>query len=273
MPELPEVETIARGLHPRVRRRRISGVEPHFERVVDLRGGALQSVVGDRIARVRRVGKFVFVELDGGRGIAIHLRMTGRLSVIKTPATNDASKTVPYLRLAIHLDDGRSLAFSDVRKFGRARLVDGDPATALGIGADPLDEKVDEPRLRSMLHGKRTPIKVWLLDQRHLAGIGNIYASEALFHAGIRPSRRAGSLTRKERERLLAAMRFVLRKAIQHRGSSIDDYLDVEGKRGRFQNLLAVYGRVGKVCRRCRTPVRRTVLAQRGTFYCPTCQK
>ncbi|MBC5828555.1 MAG: formamidopyrimidine-DNA glycosylase, partial [Candidatus Eremiobacteraeota bacterium] len=183
------------------------------------------------------------------------------------------SGSVPYAKVILRLGRGGALIFADVRKFGRVRLFRGDCRQVLGIGVDPFDRGLDEAAFKKLLAGRRTPIKAWLLDQRRIAGIGNIYAAEALFYAGLRPRRRAGDLTARQRGLLLKSLRQVLRRAIAHRGSSVDDYVDAEGNEGGFQNLLAVYGRAGSPCRRCQASVRRVLLAQRSTFYCPACQQ
>jgi formamidopyrimidine-DNA glycosylase len=267
VPELPEVETIARGLDAKLRTKQVSGVCVKWERSVEPRSLPLERLVGAQVNGVTRAGKFVVLELDGTLRMAVHLRMTGRLLVVPR------GQHVPYERLALHFSDGSALVFADMRKFGRVRIFSGDPAATLKIGLDPLGAGFSERVLRELLARRKTPIKVWLLDQRRLAGIGNIYASEALYYAGIRPKRRAKSLSVAERRRLLCALRKVLRRAIRHRGSSVDDYVDAEGMKGGFQKLLAVYGRTDEPCRRCRTPIRRSTLSQRGTFYCPACQR
>jgi formamidopyrimidine-DNA glycosylase len=268
MPELPEVETIARGLHARVRGKRIAKVRIAWQRTVDTRGLPLSKLVGKRISGVGRIGKYVAIELSGGFTLAVHLRMTGQLLV--GPAD---TRTNAHERARITFDDATILAFSDARKFGRMRLLHGDAAAQLAVGRDPLDPKLTADDLKEMLAGRRTPVKVWLLDQRRLSGIGNIYASEALFYAGIRPRRAAGRLTSAERVALLKSLRRVLRRAIRFGGSSLNDYVDSEGKQGGFQKQFAVYGRLGLPCLQCRGPVRRIVLAQRSTFYCSACQR
>jgi formamidopyrimidine-DNA glycosylase len=265
MPELPEVETIARDLAPKIAGRTISGVDVRWRRSVDQRGHAARSLVGDTIARVRRLGKYVTFDLASGRTATIHLRMTGRLIA-------DPPAPLPHTRIILRFEGGGSLVLSDARKFGRLRIIEGDAREALGIGVDPFDPALTPKRFAELLHKRRAAIKVFLLDQRHVAGIGNIYASEALFDARIRPTRRAGSLKPEQVAALLRSLRKVMRKAIYHRGSSVDDYVDAAGKQGEFQKKLAVYGRGGLPCRRCQATVRRVVLAQRGTFFCPVCQ-
>lgn len=267
MPELPEVETIARGLDAAVRGRRIEAVEIHWARSVDARSVPLALLAGDTIASVGRLGKFVAVHLHSGRVLAVHLRMTGRLVVQR------ADDRISHERASMTLDDGWRIAFGDARKFGRFRLLEAGDTAALGVGVDPFDAALDAPAFARLVAKRRTPIKTLLLDQRRIAGIGNIYACEALYRARIRPRRQAGKLTRIEHRRLLRAVRQVLEKAIARRGSSVDDYVDAEGMQGGFQNFLTVYGRAGLPCRRCRTPIRRIVLGQRGTYYCPSCQR
>jgi len=268
MPELPEVETIARGLHARVRGKRIAKVHIAWQRTVDARSLPLSDLVGKRIGGVGRIGKYVAIEMGGGFTLAVHLRMTGQLLVGSSDTAAHAHE-----RARLTFDDASILAFSDARKFGRMRLLHGDAAAQLAVGRDPLDPKLTADDLKEMLAGRRTPVKIWLLDQRRLSGIGNIYASEALFYAGIRPRRAAGRLTTVERGSLLKSLRRVLRRAIRFGGSSLSDYVDSEGKQGGFQKQFAVYGRLGLPCLQCRGPVRRIVLAQRSTFYCSACQR
>lgn len=266
MPELPEVETIARDLGPKLIGRRIASLRIAWPRSIDPRGLPGSVLEGDSIAAVHRIGKFIVLSLTSGRTLAIHLRMTGQ--VLVDPPCEPA-----YTRVMLHFADGGALAFADARKFGRLRIVEDDPRTALQVGIDPFDRGLTPRRFGELLRGRTTPIKVWLLDQKRLAGVGNIYACEALFDARIRPRRAAGRLNAEQRARLLRSLRAVLRKAISHRGSSVDDYVDAEGKQGEFQKRLRVYGRRGMPCRRCKATIRRVVLAQRGTFFCPVCQQ
>jgi formamidopyrimidine-DNA glycosylase len=269
LPELPEVETIARGLSRAITGKTIAAVDVRLPKVAIGNGVPFaQALPGERIASVGRRGKFVVIELASGRSLVVHLRMTGRLIV--RPA---AAPAYPYTNVAIAFSDRTGLCFADVRQFCRMRLVaPGEPWDA-AVGVEPLSSAFTEEELGSMLHGRRTPIKVFLLDQRRIAGIGNIYACEALWTAGIRPSRPAGALTRPARSRLHGALRSVLELAIDMRGTSVDDYVDAEGVRGGFQNVLSVYGRAGQPCLHCKRPIVRTVLAQRGTWWCRACQR
>jgi len=267
MPELPEVETIARGLDPLVRGRVIEKSEIRWNRTVDARSLPLETLRHDSIESVGRIGKFVAIRLRSGRTLTIHLRMTGRLTVVKS------GTEVPYERLSLTFDDGDKLSFADARKFGRARLVAELSSDALGVGIDALAKSLDAAAFANIVRKRKTPVKTLLLDQKRIAGVGNIYANEALFKARIRPRRPAGKLSARERSLLLAALRRVLLRAIDSRGSSVDDYVDAEGLPGDFQKKLDVYGRAGLPCRRCRTPIKRIVLGQRGTFYCPACQR
>ena len=270
MPELPEVETIARGLNRAISGKIFAGAELRLPRVVlakDPRplGAAL---AGDRVEHVGRRGKYVCISLRSGRALVVHLRMTGRLVVRKAGAT----APLPYANVLLQFTDGSDLTFADVRTFGRMRLVEPEEAWAADFGLEPLSHGFTYERFSELLAGRTTPIKVFLLDQRHIVGIGNIYACEALWEARIRPTRAAGTLSKQARQRLHHAIQDVLRRAIDMRGTSVDDYVDAEGLRGGFQNVLSVYGREGQECPRCRRTIVRTVIAQRGTWWCRTCQ-
>lgn len=266
MPELPEVETIVRDLSPLVSGRtiarvRTAGKPPVFDRSTL----SPRLLAGKTIERVWRAGKFLVFDLGADLHLTVHLRMTGNLLFLRS------ARAVERTRAVVEFTDGSRLVFADVRKFGRMRVLRGDPVQVLGLGVDPL--MLDEAHLRKLARARTTRVKTFLLDQRRVAGVGNIYACEALYQARIRPGVRVGKLTRAQRGRLLRSLQRVLRKAIRHRGSSVDDYRDAEGKEGEFQKQLLVYGRAGLPCRRCGTPIRRVVLAQRGTFYCSVCQR
>lgn len=270
MPELPEVETIARGLHRAVSGKQISRAKVLLARVVSPEPKRfVREVAGETVTGVGRRGKFVVVRLGSGRQLAVHLRMTGRLIVQPAGTTG----VEPYTNVLLTFTDGTRLCFADVRTFGRMRLAGPEEPWAADVGLEPLSPEFSEESFSGLLAGRTTPIKVFLLDQRRIAGIGNIYACEALWDARIRPSTPAGKLSRQARQRLHHSIVDVLRRAIDMRGTSVDDYVDAEGLRGGFQNVLSVYSRHGQACLRCERPIVRTVLAQRGTWWCRTCQK
>jgi len=279
MPELPEVETIVRGLGPLVHGRRIesvwwSGEGLHLGRKVDLRG--LRAVaVGRAIAGVRRRGKYILIDVDvdrpgrdAGAGIIIHLGMTGRLRV-----QPKAAPRVPHTHVVLAFTGGDELRFVDARRFGwvtPGRPIAGDAALA-ALGPDPLTE-LDAPALAAALGAARTPIKAFLLDQRRIAGLGNIYVAEALFRVGAHPATPARRLARRADE-LLAAVRAALESGIARRGTTLRDYVDIDGERGDNAAALLVYGREGEPCSECATPIRRRVDSGRATFFCPRCQR
>jgi len=271
VPELPEVETIARGLANAVVGKTIASVAVTMRKIAVAPDGEVfeQSLAGDTIAAVGRRGKYVVFELASGRRLTVHLRMTGRL-IVQPPGRLEP---YPYTHIRLAFADGSALSFADVRQFGRMRLLAaGDPWDADG-GVEPLSKGFTREAFVSMLDGRRTPIKAFLLDQSRIAGVGNIYACEALWEAGIRPSRPAHKVSRPARRRLHGAVQSVLHRAIEARGTSVDDYVDAQGLEGGFQNQLAVYGRLGQPCPRCGKPIVRTVIGQRGTWWCRGCQK
>jgi formamidopyrimidine-DNA glycosylase len=273
MPELPEVETIARGLDKRVTGDVIESVwlgskpEPLKSSAAEIEV-ALHSKT---IAGVRRVGKHIVFDLQSGKNgkgahsqsqWIVHLGMTGSLRVC--PADAEIEK---HTHAILRLSSGRELRFVDPRRFGRLSVIEKFAAP----GAEPLQITFDD---FAVLFGRRkTPIKSALLNQKLLSGVGNIYADEALFRAGIRPRRRAASLTRDELHKLHSALKKVLKEAIRLGGSSISDYVDADGEEGFFQLKHRVYGREGKPCLVCKTPIKRLVIAGRSSHYCPRCQK
>jgi formamidopyrimidine-DNA glycosylase len=271
VPELPEVETVARGLANAVTGKTIASVDVTLPRVALAPPGEpfAAALAGERVGRVWRRAKYVVLDLASGRRLAIHLRMTGRL-IVQPP---ELTEKVPHTHVLLSFTDGTRVCFADVRTFGRMRLLAaGDPWDADG-GLEPLSEGFTSEAFLSMLSGRRTAIKTFLLDQGFIAGIGNIYACEALWEAGIRPSRPSHRISKSALRRLHGAIRSVLQRAVEARGTSVDDYVDVEGLRGEFQNQLAVYGRLGEPCSRCGKPIVRTVIGQRGTWWCRGCQK
>lgn len=268
MPELPEVETVARQLAPRLVGRTILGLRIHDPR---LRKGRTPPVAGRSVVEVTRSGKRVLIGLAPARAsgplwLAVHLRMTGRLIWKGDGEVADRA----HLRARFALDRG-SLLFVDTRRFGtfcwyRSR------EQAQPAGVDPLAPALTPSRLGSLASGSRQNVKSWLLRQDRLVGLGNIYASEILHAARISPLREAGSLRANELTRLHASMRRILEHAIQNCGTTFSDFQDTRGLEGSYQRFLAVYDRPGQPCRRCRAPIGRLVQQQRSTYYCPRCQ-
>ena len=284
MPELPEVETVANGVHARVRGRRIvqvwtSGKPQTFKSPETEIAGAL---TGAKIESVRRVGKTIVMTVARDKAqteFLIHLGMTGRLLVC-TPEMPVA----PHTHAVLTLDDAREVRFVDPRRFGRLSIHhaetqarEGKRRTAAissgyaGPGREPLTISLED--FVELFRGRKTPIKAALLNQSLLHGVGNIYADEALFRAGIRPTRQAARLTHDELKKLRAALVAVLKQAIKLGGSSVSDYVDADGVRGFFQLRHKVYQRTGEPCRVCGTPIKRIELAGRGTHFCPKCQR
>jgi formamidopyrimidine-DNA glycosylase len=274
MPELPEVETIARGLDKRVRGDVIESVwlGTHPEPLKSKPQEIALALTRSRIAQVRRVGKHIVFDLESARsrnGNAkrqwiVHLGMTGRMLV-----ASPEQETPKHTHAVASLASGRELRFVDPRRFGRLSVVS--ESGFRGPGTEPLTISAEE--FAKLFRRRKTPIKAALLNQKLLHGVGNIYADESLFRAGIRPRRQAGRLTRAELDRLHAAVKEVLKEAIKLGGSSISDYVNAEGEEGFFQLRHRVYMRTGQPCLVCRTPIKRIVLGGRGTHYCPKCQR
>ena len=271
MPELPEVETIARGLANTILGRTISAVRVTMKKIAlaPPRVDFAKTLVGERVEEIGRRGKYVVMKLASGRLLVTSLRMTGKLIV----QPDSGAAPHPYTHVALDFSDGSRLCFSEVRQFGRMRLVAADEPWDAALGLEPLSEHFTQGAFAGMLSGRPTPIKVFLLDQRHVVGVGNIYACEALWESRIRPDRPAGALTKPAIRRLHQTLVDVLERAIEMRGTSVDDYVDADGLRGGFQNKLSVYGRQGEPCLRCGAKIVRTVLGQRGTWWCRKCQR
>jgi formamidopyrimidine-DNA glycosylase len=278
MPELPEVETIARGVDARVRGERIaeawfSSYPQTFKTPQRTQAEGLE---GRAILEVRRTGKHIVCELSSDPAKVdakpdaqwiVHLGMTGRLLV-----TTPDAPVEPHTHARLRLTGGREIRFVDPRRFGRLEFRKLKKAPGFEAkGAEPLAIACAE--FAGLFRGRKLAIKAALLNQTLLSGVGNIYADESLFHAGIRPRRAAGRLTRADLERLRVALKAVLEDAIRLGGSSVSDYVDAEGVRGFFQLEHRVYQRAGQPCLVCGTPIRRITLAGRSTHYCPQCQK
>jgi formamidopyrimidine-DNA glycosylase len=273
MPELPEVETIVRTLRPRLLGATIaavwtSGKGLRMARPVD-RAALARDSVAARVATVRRKGKYILIDLDReGCGILVHLGMSGRLRLQAA-----SEPRAPHTHVVWSLAGGDELRFVDPRRFGwvaSSHDVDALPEVA-GLGPDALAE-LDGPRLRALLAASRAPLKSFLLDQKRIAGLGNIYVCEALFRARLHPRTPARRAAGREAA-LLRAIRAVLKLALDNRGTSMRDFVDAEGRSGDNQAALLVYGRAGEPCRVCGAPVRRSLDSGRSTFFCPRCQK
>jgi formamidopyrimidine-DNA glycosylase len=270
MPELPEVETIARGLREPLIGRQFTGVRIGWENLVARPSVEefKRRIVGQKVLAVKRRGKYLICALSGGDSLIFHLRMTGRLLI-----KNSSDELDKHDHLIFELDDGRELRFNEVRKLGRVYLVDDEDEVVGKLGPEPLDDDFALADFAALLSARRGMIKPLLLNQRFVAGIGNIYADEALFAARIHPERRADTLTTEEIEHLYRAIRQVLVQGIRNRGTTFNDYLDAEGREGSNQEYLRVFRRTGQPCPRCGTPIERTVVGGRGTYFCPRCQK
>ncbi len=270
MPELPEVETIKNDLRPLLVGRTILEVSVAWEGCVD-RPSVQEfrdQIAGRCIEDVKRRGKFLTLTLSGGSALLVHLRMTGRLLVKEA---TDPGET--HTRLSLRLDDSRELRFVDVRKFGRLYLVRNPEEILRDLGPEPLDEDLAAEDFRTLFRNRRGMIKPLLLNQRFIAGLGNIYVDEALFRARIHPRRKADGLTLEELTRLYHAIRHVLRQGIEDGGTSLTDYVRPDGGEGRHQEQLFVFRRAEERCPRCGTMIERIVVAGRGTFICSRCQE
>ena len=271
MPELPEVETHARDLRPQLVGQQIVEAHVLWPRTVaapDL-PLFLALVSGQRITTVGRRGKFLIFNMESGDAMLIHLRMSGGLHVEQTYGDEP---TGPHVRAWFELSDGRRLVFTDMRKFGRIWLVPDPGPLLAGLGPEPMEASFTAEALAERIRGRRTAIKPLLLDQTVVAGVGNIYADESLFLAGIHPRRPASSLTDDEICRLWRAIRGVLNEAVEQRGTTVRDYHPPLGGYGNYMALRRVYQRTGQPCPNCGTPISRIVIAQRSAHFCPHCQ-
>jgi formamidopyrimidine-DNA glycosylase len=274
MPELPEVETIRLALEPHVVGRRFERVEisdPRVVRPFEPRAVAAE-LEGERVAALDRRGKYLIVRFESGRALLIHLRMTGSLRHARAGSLEDDR----YRRVVVRLDDGSDVAYRDVRRFGTWLLVEPhelDEYLAERLGHEPLERRFTARRLAERLVDRRAPIKAALLDQRTVAGLGNIYVDEALWRARIHPLRPAGDLTAEEVSRVTRGIKEALKAGLARQGASLRDYSTPDGRRGRMQEEFRVYGRSGEPCRRCGTPIDKIRAGGRGTWYCPVCQQ
>jgi formamidopyrimidine-DNA glycosylase len=273
VPELPEAETIVRGLRRTVVGERISRVEVVHADVLRQPRRRMSAALRDRTVRaIGRRGKNVLIELDGGRVLAVNLGMTGRLLPFPAHPLPGERPTHPAVRF--RFASGGLLVFDDQRRFGTVEVLEAEAwaARSARMGPEPLARGFTAERLHRDLQRSRAPVRSWLLDQRRIAGVGNIYAAEALYHAGVHPGRKAVDVSREEAERLHGALRSVLRNAIHQGGTTIRDYRNAEGGEGAYGRRLHVYGREGEACARCGSTIRRVVFSNRSAFYCPSCQ-
>lgn len=281
MPELPEVETVARDLRPLLVGATIVGARCSWARTLRTHDPAAfaEAVAGREVLSVGRRAKQLVIALSGDAALTVHLKMTGQLFVVAADVPED-----PYVRLVLELADGRELRFRDIRKFGKVGLYGRDPVTGdlvtevggtsvfAAIGPEPLDDAYTVRVFRSRLRRRSGRLKSLLLDQSFVAGVGNIYADEALWRSRLHPLRTVGTLRVADERHLYEAMRGVLSEAVDRRGSSIDDYTAPDGD-GTMQERLDVYQRTGEPCRRCGRPIRRVVVGARSTHFCSWCQR
>ena len=274
MPELPEVETVCRGLALKLLGRRLAGVE---QRRPNLRfpfpPDFVARLTGRRIEAIRRRAKYIIIELDDGMILLVHLGMSGSMVVNeKRPALLDRHDHVVF-----DIDNGTCVRFNDARRFGLMDLVSaaelGNHKLIRGLGLEPLSPAFDGPSLAAMLKGRKTSVKLAIMDQRLVVGVGNIYASEALFRAGISPKRLAGTIQGERAVKLAAAIKTVLKEAIKAGGSSLRDYVQANGELGYFQHRWKVYDRDGEPCRTCGGSIKKITQGARSTFYCPKDQR
>jgi formamidopyrimidine-DNA glycosylase len=275
VPELPEVETIRASLAPALSGRTLQQVEiidPRLTRPEPPEAVAA-ALSGERIVDVRRRGKYLVLVFESGRHLLVHLRMTGNV-LYPAPEWHEDD---PHVRAVVRLDDGSDVVYRDVRRFGTWDLLEpgevNDYFAVRRLGVEPLGRAFTVERLAGVLAGRTTPVKAALLDQRAAAGVGNIYADEALWHARIHPLTPAGELDAEQVAALRAGVRKALRLGVRRRGATLRDYRDAGGGRGRMQDEFRVYGREGEPCERCGTPIAKTRVAGRGTWYCPVCQQ
>jgi formamidopyrimidine-DNA glycosylase len=273
MPELPEVETIRRQLAPALEGRRLERVavldprwcEPAPPEAVE------DALRGRRVERLGRRGKYLIASVEDDIHLVMHLRMTGNLLL------RDDAEEPSHLRVRFELDSGQRLLFVDVRRFGTGDVLLGSDALAeyfaSRLGVEPLGPDFTADALRALARGRRQPVKAFLLTQERVAGVGNIYADEALFRARIHPLRAVGTLKRAQVEALRDAVVETLEQGIDAKGASIDDYRHIDGAEGSFQDRFLVYSRAGEPCPRCGTPIQKLRAAGRGTYVCPSCQR
>ncbi len=284
MPELPEVQTIVTDLNKKIKGDTITDFWTDWGKAIkNISADKFKKEIkGRKILEARRIGKNIFIELSGGKTLFIHLKMTGHL-LIKSNIKNQKSKFFDdrvnqYIHHIFYLGKDKRMEFSDLRKFAKIILINTDKLNSLKevkeLGVDAMSAEFTPDKFNEILNKKsKKKIRDILMDQNIIAGIGNIYASEILFDAGIMPTRTAGDIDKNEQKKLYSSIKKILKKAIELRGTSESDYRDTEGAPGKFQDVLKVYRKAGKECPKCDTIVKRIKMGQRSVFYCPKCQK
>ncbi|MDD5259766.1 MAG: DNA-formamidopyrimidine glycosylase [bacterium] len=273
MPELPEVETVKRALSRKVTGKNILNVESNFVKIVASPDFKIfkKNIIGKKIESLSRRGKFLLFHLNGNKIMISHLRMTGHWLVAPKIVKNK------FIHLIFQLSGGQAMAYSDIRKFGRIWLIDTKELEKfkpiLKLGPEPLGTEFNFEEFSQKLAKNRSRIKVVLLNQQVVAGLGNIYVDEVLYESGVRPLRPANRLKMAEKKQIFEVIRKILAKAIKFRGTTVVNFTTPEGKGGDFQKQLKVYGKKGHKCPRCKGEIKRIVVAGRGTHYCPKCQK
>lgn len=276
MPELPEVETVVSGLRPVLKGRKIIDIDVKEKNLIGYPKAEVkkfkEQLLNSKITGMGRRGKYIIINLDIKKELIIHLRMTGKLLVKEVKSFRDIHTHVIFV-----LDDGQEIRFNNIRKFGRIYLIDPNhPEQAGGyaeLGPEPLSQDFSVEDFKKLFNNRRAIIKSLLMNQKFIAGIGNIYADEILFLSGIKPDRTADTLNDKEKERLYYNMREILAKGIKYGGTTFSDYVNAFGEKGTFQMELRVYQREDEKCYECGAPIKKTKIGGRSTYFCPKCQK
>lgn len=276
MPELPEVETVVKGLRPLITGKIITEVEIREENMIahpknDIKAFT-KDLIGSKIEGVKRRGKYIIIELNNYKDLIIHLRMTGKLLVKEVKDFRDK-----HTHVIFSLNDGQEIRFNNIRKFGRVYLIDRDQPEQAGglaeLGPEPLNDNLSVDDFKKLFKKRRALMKSLLLNQKFIAGIGNIYADEILFRAAILPDRTADELSESEKENIYHNMREILNKGIIYGGTSFSDYVNAFGEKGSFQEELRVHQREGEKCYQCGTKIKKIKISGRSTYFCPQCQK
>ncbi|MGM0548164.1 MAG: DNA-formamidopyrimidine glycosylase [Bacillota bacterium] len=276
MPELPEVETVVKGLGPLIRNRKVIEVEIREKNMIAYPKNNIKAfkkdLLGAKIEKVKRRGKYIIIELNNYKNLVIHLRMTGKLLVKEVKDFRDK-----HTHVIFSLDDGQEIRFNNIRKFGRVYLIDRDQPEQAGglatLGPEPLSDNLSLEDFKELFKNRRALMKSLLLNQKFIAGIGNIYADEILFRAAILPDRTADQLSESEKEAIYYNMREILQKGIIYGGTSFSDYVNAFGEKGSFQEELRVHQREEKKCYQCGTKIKKIKISGRSTYFCPQCQK